>query len=185
MTMRPGLIVVDDFLTDPFQARATALSMKFQESASYKGHRSTECGARTSEIHEKLCSLLRSEVRYSGSSFMYHWSPAGTPEVYHSDGVLGGWGGVLYLKPDAPLESGTSLFRHKASGAMAGDPARFSTQPAPFRYLDPTEYVETDFTGNVFNRLVLFPADRLHSMRRPFGHSAETARLTQLFFLCP
>jgi hypothetical protein len=175
--------VIDNFLEKPNSAREGALKQTFRVSTSYKGFRS-DSSRFSEEIDNKLKSIIGSDLEYVGASFMYHYSLAGTPEVYHADPKppLGDWGGVLYLTPNAPLESGTSLFRHKKTGMNSGDPSRFSTQPQPYCYLDPTEWYETDFVGNIYNRLILFRGDRIHSMRKPFGYSPETARLTQLFF---
>lgn len=185
--MKPGIMVFDSFLENPDKARAEALTHEFKESGSYKGFRATRPSP-SAEIEDKINTIFRASeqkpITYSGSSFMYHYTVAGTPEVYHADTgpSLGDYAAVLFLKPGAPMESGTSLFRHKRTGAETGDPSRFSKLPGPFCYLDLTEYEETDFVSNVYNRLVIFPSNRLHSMRRPFGYSVETARLTQLFF---
>lgn len=185
--MQYSIHVVENFLDQPEKARAEALAQDFTESGSYKGFRSTVT-SRSEEVERKINEVMRTTadkpVEFTGSSFMYHYTLAGTPEVYHADTgpSLGDWAAVLFLKPGAPLESGTSLFRHKRTGAETGDPSRFSKSPGPYCYLDITEYEETDYVANVYNRLVIFPSKRLHSMRRPFGHSKETARLTQLFF---
>lgn len=178
-----SFLVIDNFLDSPDLSREIALKQTFKESQYYKGYRSTS-STFSQEVDLKLRKILNCHIEYVGASYMYHWSPAGTPEVYHADPSppLGEWAGVLYLKPGAPIESGTSLFRHKKSGQNSGDPSRFSGQPAPFCYLDVTEWDETDFVGNIYNRLILFRGSRVHSMRRPFGWSVETARLTQLFF---
>lgn len=182
--MKSSFMVYDNFLDDPNKARAEALGQQFQESTAYKGFRALSVSY-SDEVEGKIRAIFGdSKIDFLGSSFMYHYTVAGTPEVYHADTgpSLGDWAAVLYLKPGAPLESGTSLFRHRRTGNDSGDPSLYSRQPGPFCYLDVTEYEETDFVGNVYNRIILFRSQRLHSMRRPFGHSKETARLTQLFF---
>jgi len=185
-----SFIVVDKFLLDPDSHRAVGLNQKFTESKFYKGFRSTSVFF-SPEIEEKIKNLMIShnglrvpKIDWVGSSFLFHYTLAGTPEVFHADPKppLGEWAGVLYLKPNAPIESGTSLFRHKKTGRNSEDPSLYSEQPAPFCYLDITEWDETDYVGNIYNRMIIFKANRIHSMRRPFGYSAETSRLTQLFF---
>lgn len=176
-------IVIDNFLDQPDKSREIALTQTFAESKYYKGFRATTPNF-SQEIDSKLKEIFRSGIHYVGASYMYHYSPAGVPEVYHADPSppLGEWAGVLYLKPNAPIESGTSLFKHKKTGQDSGDPSRFSSQPPPYCYHDLTEWEETDFVGNIYNRIILFKGNRVHSMRRPFGHSPATSRLTQLFF---
>lgn len=177
-------LVIDNFLSNPDEAREIALKQTFIESKYYKGFRATSPNF-SQEIDDKLKEVLGSQTNYVGASFMYHYTLAGTPEVYHADPSppLGEWAGVLYLKPGAPIESGTSLFRHKKTGSVSGDPSHYSSQPPPYCYYDLTEWEETDFIGNVYNRIILFRGDRVHSMRKPFGYSPQTGRLTQLFFL--
>jgi Family of unknown function (DUF6445) len=182
--------VIDDFLVNPDFHRSIALTKTFNESQYYKGFRATD-PFYTQEIESKIRSVMiqshkpsLSRIDWLGSSFLFHYSVAGTPEVFHADPSppLGDWAGVLYLKPNAPIESGTSLFRHRKTGINTGDPSAFSTQPPPYCYLDPTEWEETDFVGNIYNRLIIFKSNRIHSMRKPFGYNMETSRLTQLFF---
>lgn len=185
--MNPSIMVFDNFLDNPDQARVEALGQQFTESGSYKGFRALGPN-HSQEIVTKLDMIFDATserpIQFTGSSFMYHYTTAGTPEVYHADTGqnLGDWAAVLFLKPGAPLESGTSLFRHRRSGIDSGDPSRYSRQPGPYCYLDITDFEETDYVANVYNRMVIFASRRLHSMRRPFGYSVETARLTQLFF---
>lgn len=182
--MSLSFLVADEFLVDPEGARADALRREFSESPWYKGLRTSPADW-SEEIDRKLRALLGAPggLEYHGSSWCYHATLAGVPEVYHADTGLGEWGAVLYLTPGAPVESGTSLWRHRRTGRTTGDPGAYSDRPGPWCYLDRTEWDETDFAGNVWNRMVIFRADRVHAMRRPFGWSPATGRLTQLFFV--
>lgn len=182
--MQTNTIVVDSFLEDPDQLRNAALMLDYYDSDKYKGYRAF-APLKLPEIETKLKKILGFDIDFVGASFLTHWTPAGTPEVAHSDPCppLGEYGGVLYLTPNAPIESGTSIYRHKATLHRYGDPCHYEDAPAPYRYIDMTKYEEVDYVGNVYNRLILFNGDQLHSMRRPFGYDKYTGRLTQLFFL--
>lgn len=178
------MFMIDNFLENPDAARELALQQVYQENEYYKGFRSTT-NHYSEEIDQRIKEYLGQRLEYVGASFHYHYSPAGTPEVYHADPKpgLGDWGAVLYLNPSAPVESGTSLFRHKKTGMTTGDPGSYSELPGPYCYFDPTEWEEIAFIGNVYNRLVLFQSDSVHSMRKPFGSNVGNSRLTQLFFI--
>jgi len=63
---------------------------------------------------------------------------------------------VLYLTPNAPVESGTNFFENNNL---------------------------IDSIGNKFNRAIFYKANQLHSSNLSgFGDSANTGRLTQVFF---
>ena len=84
------------------------------------------------------------------------------------------WTGVLYLTPNAPIESGTLLFKADNESMIK------------IRSEDKHE-VDIDITAeisNLYNRLVLFRGrDIPHRSNRPgFGDCLENGRLTQVFF---
>jgi hypothetical protein len=88
---------------------------------------------------------------------------------------------MIYLTPNAPIESGTRLHTHKSSGVYHGsDPdiwKAFTTG-----YYDSTQYNTSAEAGNVFNRLVIMDAHNIHSAGPYFGDNNENGRLVQLFF---
>ena len=49
-------------------------------------------------------------------------------------------------------------------------------------FYDSTQYELMDEVANVYNRLVLFNAKRIHAATKYFGDSIENARFFQLFF---
>lgn len=182
--MDTSAIIIDNFVLEPDKLRETALMLQYRESDFYKGFRAT-APLFIPEIDEKLQKILGSKLEYKGASFHTHYTMAGVPEVVHADpsDTLGEFGGVLYLNPKAPFESGTALYRHKETLIRHGDPCNFEKSPAPWRYLDETRYDVIDFVGNIYNRLILFDGNLLHSMAKPFGYDRYTARLTMLFFV--
>jgi hypothetical protein len=85
-----------------------------------------------------------------------------------------GWSGVVYLSPDAPPSSGTSVWREKKTGAcVAAFGVKFDTAVEGFELAALVE--------NRFNRLVLFRENVLHRAEHGFGEG-NAARLTQTFF---
>lgn len=65
--------------------------------------------------------------------------------------------GVIYLTPDAPIDSGTSVL-----------------------YSEDNKFVNIE---NKYNRLVAYESHRIHALSKTFGSSKETGRLTLTFFI--
>lgn len=102
------------------------------------------------------------------------------------------YAGIIYLTPDADLDTGTSIFRAKTDGEPNKD------QPLKqelFRNeeVDPSEYAknmmesrsqfeETIRYCNVFNRLIAFEAHNYHAAMN-FKMNSDKIRLTQVFFI--
>jgi hypothetical protein len=85
-----------------------------------------------------------------------------------------GWSGLVYLSPDAPRSSGTTIWRDKESGLCV------ATYGSKF-YYDIFRFELALLVENVFNRLVLFRENVLHRAEHGFGQG-KNARLTQTFF---
>lgn len=185
--MRTEIITIDNFYEDPDTVRTVALSFDYTESINYKGFRSFST-YKTDYIHNAISKLVGFEPKYHGASWQFHYTLAGTPEVYHTDGSISQWGAIWYGNPNPPIESGTSFYKSKINGFRSAvlDKQLFNEAhktPEPYCFIDPTNWQLIDFIGNVYNRLVLFRGDLVHSMNKPFGFSKETGRLTQLWFI--
>ena len=94
---------------------------------------------------------------------------------------------VIYLSPKPDPEAGTSFYRLRLPGGKLGG----NTVLAPSANLPealgtnalPLELWEEEIAvPNVFNRMLLYRANLVHSATRYFGESALTARATVLFF---
>jgi len=98
------------------------------------------------------------------------------------------WAGVCYLTPDAPLSGGTGLFRHKATGwttAPRKDDGSYNEEGLALigqDSQDMTKWEMTNFVGNVYNRLILYPGDLFHTSLDYFGKDMYDGRLFQTFF---
>jgi hypothetical protein len=101
------------------------------------------------------------------SSVHHHYKPGD---------VERGWSGLVYLSPDAPPSSGTSIWRDKATGlCIAPYGVKFEHDLPGFELVLLVE--------NRFNRLVLFRENVLHRAEHGFS-DGKNARLTQTFFFC-
>jgi Family of unknown function (DUF6445) len=185
----PRIVVVDDFYTCPEDVRALALGHDLVEHPQYHKGRRTEAQPIPADITGELERLLHRRV--TGGYMCFQVCIAGDQLVYHSDQQS--HAATVYLTPDAPVQSGTSLLRSKATGLRAApteaDAMRMGTsvealEAATYqgKLLDPTAWDEVDRVGNVFNRLVCWDARMLHAASGYFGHSTETGRLFQMFF---
>ena len=79
------------------------------------------------------------------------------------------WSGVLYLTPNAPIDSGTLFFKE-------------GSEPDPDKD-DYGDYI-VDHIGNIYNRMLLFRGHNLphRSNIAGFGDCLENGRLSQHFF---
>jgi hypothetical protein len=86
------------------------------------------------------------------------------------------WAGVLYLSPNPPKNSGTSIITCNTVSNI-GDIDRDGILSK-----DLTKWDKVDLFGNVFNRLILYRANQYHTCDNNFGTDMDNCRLTQLFF---
>lgn len=181
--MQVTSMVVDNFYSNVDSVRQFALSQPFDVKGNYPG-------ARTK-------TFLNEDIKRVINGLMYGVA-GNVTEWYEQDGLTGSfqiataqdrtwihsdhfnsWAAVCYLTPDAPLSSGTGLYRHKATGRVR-----------PVGHDDPTDYTPYDYTkwdmvdrvGNVYNRLILYRGDLFHASLDYFGNSNENGRLFQVFF---
>jgi hypothetical protein len=100
----------------------------------------------------------------------------------HVDGY-NNWAGVLYMTPDAPLNSGTAFYRFKDGTSYETDTEIMKNiEEINMCGEDLSKWEEVDRVGNIFNRLILFNSKRYHMSLNYFGNSKEDGRLFQVFF---
>jgi hypothetical protein len=184
---KTSLIVCEDFYEDPHAVREYALSLDFEESDYHRGRRTPQQHIFPG-IKEKFEQLLGKKIiRWNetyGMCGRFQYCTAEDAIVYHGDAQQ--WAAVIYLTPDAPYETGTSLLVHKKTGTRhCSDPriweAWKDTAPTGL-YLDGTPWDEIDKVGNVFNRLIIWDGHCPHAASKYFGFTKETARLFHIFF---
>ena len=172
-----NLMVIDDFLENPDKVREFALNCHFTSRGQFPGVRASyENKEYNEEIDYKLNELIGAPIEHKGASRQFQICTEYEDDnwIHHDTKDLAG---VLYLTPDAPLEYGTSIFRHK-NGLKYG----YHHKDENNRNED--EWEETIKIGNVYNRLILYNGYLYHrSNNFGFGKSLEYSRLTQVFFM--
>ena len=180
--MKSELIIIDDFYDNPDDVRNFALSQRFDVVGNYPGKRTKNF------LNDATKDAIQEIIRpYSGKVTDWLDGPEGYTGSFqlttyldrswvHSDDY-NNWAGVLYLTPDAPIESGTGFFKSRIEGSIRGKD--WNDLPGG----DLTKWELVSEVGNVYNRLILFSADQWHSSMLYFGDNLYNGRLTQVFFI--
>lgn len=204
--MLPSLLIVDDFLKDPWAARRAALGLEYDPAKQHGNFPGLNSSAPldTGAIDAAVSGLLG--VKLGPAPGTQHGHCRLTPKGakgksgVHIDPAA--YSGILYLsrpedcaKPDA---GGTDFFRHKRTGfeAVPQDPARIAASG----YGDINALVEDVVNKDTtlpakwertlriparFNRLLLFSPWQFHNAAPGFGRTAEDSRLVMLLFFGP
>jgi hypothetical protein len=199
--LKSSIIIVDDFLDDPWAMRQAALRAAYPnpEQKTYPG-RNSDRSYMTEEILEKIQNRSGEYLTPAeGSScgfFRTSWADDDFEQFIHIDP---GWdlGGVLYLNtPNQCVpDSGTSFWMHKRLGTE-----RAPANPEQGRMQGFTNYDEIRqeiiyhdglnpdlweryaYAPMRYNRLVLFDPLLWHSHGSNFGNCLQNSRLVMLFF---
>ena len=101
------------------------------------------------------------------------------------DSIIIGFGeaqysAVLFLTPNAPVNTGITLYRSKHTGKMT---VTDSDKDKVWQNgnQDTTEFEPVDVIGNVYNRLVIFNNKFIHAISHNFGNNPTNGRLVQTF----
>ena len=178
--MNVTTIVVDNFLENPDLVRESAMNIKFDRPGNYPGMRSAP-------VDDGYRNYLQAKIENIIGKKTVDFDLAGGPRFQlclegdtswvHTDDEE--WSGILYLTPDAPLNSGTMILRYKDTGVFYRGPnLKDEILDNEIENWDPVTTV-----GNIYNRLILFKGVLYHrSMVPGFGNDVKTGRLTQVFF---
>lgn len=176
--MKINSIIVEDFYIDPDAVRKFALAQNFDVLGNYPGARTaTFFNDSVKEVIQRIVEPQSGRVtnwldeNYSGS-FQLCYEDHRT--WIHADSN-NTWAGVCYLTPNAPLTSGTALYRHKESQ----DREKLDVEHDGNNMDD---WEEVDRFGNIYNRLVLYRGNLFHASIDYFGTTPEDGRLFQTFF---
>lgn len=190
---KPGLIVVDNFYQDPDKVREYALKQEFKHNELY--HK----GARTEKIYipswakDEFSRLLNKEVKeFVGATGVFQYCVAKDNVVYHYDTQE--YAAMVYLSPDAPLQTGTQTFRskitglHKAATQEDADRFKMSVEELDSKSFNGNNFYDrhnmdlVDSVANIYNRLVIFDARTLHAATSYYGDTKLNSRLFHLYF---
>ncbi len=185
------LIVVDNFYKDPDMVRDYGLRyVECVASGYHKGKRATDGFILdgTRELFEEIIGrpiVNWGDNNYPNGTFQYCTSQ--DPLVYHVD--MQSYAAMVYLTPNAPVETGTSFYKSKITGLRQLDHNDQDTYVKTFKgisdemnFYDGTQFELVDTIGNVYNRLVLFNAKLLHAASKYFGDTKENSRFFHIFF---
>lgn len=173
----PQLIVVDNFYENPDEVRNYALRQEFITNiTSHKGRRTTK-DFNDDSVKKRFEELLGKPI----TKWDYKWNGcfqyciAEDLLVIHCDKQR--YAAMVYLHPDAPCSTGTSFWRHKEIKCQYYRDGSFKNGNYDF-----TPFEEVDRIGNIYNRLVIFDAQMIHSASQYFGKELTDSRLFQIFF---
>ena len=177
-----NLIITDDFYSNADNVRTFALEQEFNISGNWPGQRTKS--HLTTDTKQAIQTLLYPHAGkitdwhdQDGLTGSFQLTYATDRSWIHTDN-FNTWAGVLHLTPNAPVSGGTGIYRFKENLACTS-----LEMPDNYYGQDMTKWELVDKVGNKFNRLVLYRSNLYHMSMDYFGHSKETGRLFQLFFL--
>jgi hypothetical protein len=202
-TMAELLKGADAFYARPDELRALALRSAYHTVTGSYGFRSP-----TGVLPPGTLAKIRTAFGFTnikllpealGTRCFYHSFQRGASResfYAHTDAVCRAgsvyYSLIVYLTPDAPRQSGTGVFRHKATGIWQ-DPTTADARRLGLSRAELRTHLEADAkrrdrwdlldgAENVYNRAVLFPSHWYHSGLNYFGDCLENGRLYQAFF---
>jgi hypothetical protein len=193
------IIVKDNFYENIDEVLNAAKTAEYYEPEHVTGFRSTTV-YHQKNVKNKLEKILGIKINRwdtdpieENGVFYQGFSKGKRKEIpgVHSDEPFNDITILIYLTPDLPVDCGTSLWMHKATGLV--DPA--TPQDArrlglPFSKLqemleeqstDRTKWIEIDRIGNRLNRMVAYPSGVFHSATKHFGSAINNGRIYQTF----
>lgn len=195
--------VINNFYDDPYAIRDFALKQKFTfrheinaEIPVYPGSRTKDILDLNEILYHKICEKFTSifhnfehdQIRWSIATSFQSVTEEYEYGIIHQDTDTV-FAGVLFLTPEAPLNSGTSLFKENKYfnqenyiKALQENDVRFKkNQSVKSDYHD--MFDEIIKVNNVFNSLIIYEGHHYHAANHFFGKNLETSRLTQVFFV--
>lgn len=156
--MNINTIIIDNFLDKPDLVRSSVLKLPFKNTGTFPGSRTDAADYDYQEmVRLKIEPIIGSKIKFrrDRDCFRFQLCLRGDLTWIHKDDVE--WAGVLFLTPNAPINSGTGIYNEDKKLVT--------------------------MIGNVYNRLVLYRGTLYHrSMIPGFGNCVKSGRLTQVFF---
>lgn len=196
--MPTSLIIVDDFIDEPFALRKAALDLTY-------GNRSGAFPGRNSDQRINISGLDQQVSRLVGEPLRSLPAPQSHAKCrlsladdkgrgkVHVDPAH--WSGILYLSRPEDCHGGTEFFRHLRTGTERApyddaEAARYgyaTVREMVRGVLDPDSLDDSkwEMTMRVpmrFNRLILLRPWLWHTAGENFGDSVENGRLVYLMF---
>jgi hypothetical protein len=184
--MSINYIVVDNFYENPYDVRNFALTLEYKKHGVIPGKRSI-LPCITEEQKIKI-----EKIMYPFSGKIVNFEPDDTNGTFlyttrddigwvHVDLKYRKWVAIVYLTPNAPIECGTALYRHKNTNkrfVSKGENNIKREEGAADLY----NWDIVDNIGNVFNRIFIYQSNYYHNISDFFGKTISDGRLVQTFF---
>jgi hypothetical protein len=180
-----SLIVIDNFYENPMEVRNFALKQEYTEDSYYPGKRSKsyacqEYKERFQKILEPFVGKIK-DFPFDTDNGKFQYSTSNDRSWVHYDNADIEYAAIIFLTPDAPVESGTGFYQFM-DGTMNAHESKFMKSDFGKYSKDMTKWKLVDKVGNVFNRLVIFDSSRYHTAVDYFGSDIYNGRLYQVFF---
>ena len=196
--------IIENFYENPDAIRKFALEQKYTFCHEVKDIDYVYPGCRTKDLSnldkalfDKICTKLVSVFHNAENDHM-RWlitTSFQSVSAEYGQGVIHTdhntiFAGVLYLTPDAPLSSGTSLFKKnnnfdekKYQQALVDNDDRFKTGEIVMRTEYHCMFDEIVRVNYVYNTLIIYEGRHYHAANQFFGKTLEDSRLAQVFFV--
>ena len=202
--MNLDYMIVSNFLDNPDKVRQSLIDqdLQFNVEGYFPGKRSCIPNEEYMKmIDEKLEKVLPFKFKHNmnTSSYSFQLCLEGQESWIHKD--QSDWAGVLYLTPNAPMDSGTVIYSEKPNNNLRKsterDKGEEMMESGTYVYQSPDEseiepHLEgmeqehdlISVVGNVYNTLLLIRGNAIphKSNLAGFGDCLENGRLTQVFF---
>lgn len=196
--------IVENFYENPDAIRTFALNQKYQYRHQMKDAKYVFPGSRSKDlsvinkplfdnVSKKIISLFHNaEHDYMGwaigTSFQSVSAVYGRGVIHTDHNTV--FAAVLYLTPNAPLDSGTSLFKPNASfdeekyqACLKENDKRFDEGKLVMDTSYHSMFDEIVRVNNVYNTLILYEGRHYHAANEFFGQTLKDSRLAQVFFV--
>jgi hypothetical protein len=180
----PQILVVDDFYQDPDAIRKLALAAEYEADLRYfKGLRSKQkfLFPYVKEEFERLLGVRITDWMAQPANGSFQKTTEADPLVWHSD--TQSYAAAIYLTRDRD-SAGTSFWQYSETGARwpPTDAQSYAEMYNEYNFTHQDNWRLVDRVGSVYNRLVLWDAQLVHSATSYAGFTPEEPRLVQLFF---
>ena len=145
--MNNSFLVIEDFYSNVDQVRQAALDLDFNVVGNYPGYRSlSEPEAQSQYLKNFFEGIINKRITYWPTEYntAYQYTTSEDKTWIHHDETE--YAAVVYLTPDAPVESGTGIYRHKESKIH-------DASQGEVECTDMDNWEQIAFAGNVYNRL--------------------------------
>lgn len=196
--------IVENFYENPDAIRKFALKQQYTFCHEVKDIDYVYPGCRTQDLSnldkvlfDKICTKLVSVFHNAENDHM-RWvitTSFQSVSAEYAQGVIHTdhntiFAGVLYLTPDAPLNSGTSLFKKnkkfddkKYQQALEDNDAKFKAGEIAMSTDYHSMFDEIVRVNNVYNTLIIYEGRHFHAANHFFGKTLKDSRLAQVFFV--